>query len=405
MHDTMSRRSTAGAATTESDIDTDAPAKPKRRGRSSRLGGRDPWWARLLVIFGALLMVGSGVAVAAANILADLLNKSVHQESLLPEDDGGSIDGPLNMLLIGLDERADNPAAGIRADSIIIVHINATHDQAYLTSIPRDSEVDIPSYPKNGYGGGREKINAAFQHGSENGGGRDGGVKLLIQTIKRLVPGIRFNAAAIVNFDGFKGLVDALGGVRMCVDEKVTSIHIGFDKNGKYAKPYYISPDGVVGDPIWGVTPQQYFRGCQDMTSWQALDYCRQRELLELEDGDYGRQRHQQQFIKAVMQQAVKKGLSNPTKIKSIMSAAGAAFTFDGGGPKIEDWFVTLRGINPNSIVMIKTNAGKYASARGADGSSVEILSEDSKALLRAVRDDKVADFAAAHSDWVSSDS
>jgi len=359
----------------------------------------------MLVIAGAVLMVVSGGAIAVEQALFAWVNGSVNQEDLLGNEDGGNINGALNILMVGLDERADNPDLGIRADSIIILHIPASHDQAFLLSIPRDSFVDIPPYAPARFGGAREKINGAFYYGSQNGGGRKGGFTLLAQTIRRLVPNIRFNGGAIINFDGFKAMVDALGGIKMCVDEKVTSVHIGTDSKGKYARPFMIGDDGRVQYPIRGVTPKVYPVGCYDMQGWEALDFCRQRDLLDDGDGDYGRQRHQQQFVKAVVKKAVSEGLTNPTKVAKIMSAAGQALTFDGGNAKLEDWIYTLKGINPDALVMLKMNAGKYNSETLPDGASIENLSPLSLELLAAARDDTVGQFAAKHADWVSRDS
>src|SRR5262249_18490346 len=104
------------------------------------------------------------------------------------------------------------------------------------------------AYPRTGYTGGRDKINAAFAYGFQPGGGRAGGFELLALTVKQLT-GISFDGGAIVNFAGFQSLVTALGGVDLCVDEKVVSIH----------------------------TRQVYQPGCQHMAAWQALDYVRQR--------------------------------------------------------------------------------------------------------------------------------
>ena len=70
------------------------------------------------------------------------------------------------MLLLGVDARERWAADDVRSDSIIILHIPATHDQAYLISIPRDTEAQIPAFKKSGYAGGTDKINAAFQAGA-----------------------------------------------------------------------------------------------------------------------------------------------------------------------------------------------------------------------------------------------
>nr|WP_240943143.1 LCP family protein [Planosporangium thailandense] len=313
---------------------------------------------------------------------------------------GTSINGPLTILLVGIDERPGEGVEGSRSDSIVIAHIDASHNGAYLVSIPRDSRVQIPPFPKSHYPGGIDKINSAFFFGSQNGGGRAGGFELLALTIKRLT-GITFNAGAIVNFQGFQDVTRALGGVHMCVDETVTSIHIGWDANGKETAPYRMTPDLQL-IKIPGVRPQVYKPGCQDLSAWQALDYVRQRELIS--DGDYGRQRHQQQFIKALAKKTLSAGVvTNPAKLDSVLRAAGEALTVDNGNFKLTDWLFTLKDINPSNVTMIKTNAGTFHSET-INGQSFETLDPTSLQLLQSVRDDRLSDFVAQHPDWVNTD-
>lgn len=373
---------------------------------SAAQSARSPLWARLLLVCGAVLLVLSGGTLLAGTVLLHRYTGSIEQTSLLGAggvQDGkkATLNGPINVLLMGIDTRGD-PSQPIRADSIIILHITASHDRAYIVSVPRDSDVAIPPFPKTGYKGGRGKINAAYAFGSNGSGGRAGGFELLALTIKNLT-GITFNAGAIVDFDGFKAIVDALGGVNMCVDEKVISIHVGFDATGKQRVPYKGQPPHLRAVP--GVRPAVYQRGCQHLNSWQALDYVRQRDLLEKGDGDYGRQRHQQQFLKAIAKGATSSGvITNPARLDSVLRAAGKALTVDTGGVPVTDWLLTISGIGGDNITMVKTNAGKYQSFK-VDGESRERLTPESLQLFDAVRNDTVDTFVAAHTDWVSGDS
>ena len=402
MHDTVSRSKPGAPDRPLSARQVGPAAIPRRR--------TDPLWARVFVIFGALLMMASGGVLIGSKVLLNRYAGSIQQESLIGDagatDSKGrvSITGAINVLLVGVDESADRQDAGLnsRSDSIIIAHIPATHDQAFLVSLPRDSYVDIPAFPKAKYAGARDKINAAFTIGSQYNLGRSGGFELLALTVQRL-SGIRFNGGAIINFDGFKAIVDALGGVDMYVDDEVESIHIGWDRQGRFAKPFRLNPDGTVASRVPGVTAQRYHPGQQHLTSWQALDYCRQRDLLGKGDSDYGRQRHQQQFIKAVLKQTVSKGvITNPAKLDKVLRAAGQALTFDGGGVALEDWIFTLKDINPDNLITVKTNAGKFNSRTVAGGQLAEILTDESLSLLAAIRDDRVGDFVLQHPDWVS---
>ncbi|MFF5231741.1 LCP family protein [Dactylosporangium sp. NPDC000521] len=366
---------------------------------------KDPLWAKLLLVLGALLLVASGGGLIGGKLLLDHYSDQITHEGGLGQAaaQGNTIDGPINLLLVGVDERAGNAEMGVRADSIIIAHIPASHDAVYLTSIPRDTRVKIPAFPKTKYTGGTGKINAAFQAGSDNGGGRDGGLELLAETVKELAGGsLRFNGAAIVNFDGFKGLVDAMGGVHMCVDERVTSIHTGWNtKTGKEGVPYnFVNDLPTTLKP--NMRPQIYEVGCYDMAAWEALDYVRQRDKLANNDGDYGRQRHQQQFIKAMLKKATSSGvIFNPIKITEMLNRMGDAVSFYNNKIVLTDWIFTLKGIKPDQMVTLKVNNGDFHSET-IGGQSYEILDDNAKALLTAIVRDEVGPFLADHPEMIN---
>ena len=71
----------------------------------------------------------------------------------------------------------------------------------------------------------------------------------------------------------------------------------------------------------------------------------------------------------------------------------------------LADWIFTLKGIDPNALLMVKTNAGHFNSKTLPNGQSVEMLSDDSLRLLKDIHSDQVGDFVVAHPDWVSRDS
>jgi len=362
---------------------------------------RGPAWARLFVVIGAALAVFGAGAFVVEKLLVTVATADIPQRDLLGgagrAPDLAELHGPLNVLLIGIDERPDQRASELsRADSIIVMHVPAAHDTACLISIPRDSLVEIPADPAARYDGGPDKINAAYAWGSAHGGGRTGGAQLLAATVRRLT-GTPLDAAAIVNFGGFQRLVDALGGVRMCVDEKTISVHIGHDRAGRPAVPYDQSSGRPVA--IRGVTPQIYQPGCQPFNGWQALDYVRQRELLP--DGDYGRQRHQQQFLRAVFTTALHQGLAtNLGRLREVIAAAGQALTLDTRGIGLDEWLFSLRHLRPDNLVTVRTNGGKLVNLT-RKGIDYQLLNDDSMALLHATADDTVDRFLAVHPDWI----
>jgi LCP family protein required for cell wall assembly len=368
---------------------------------------RSPLWARLALVLGVLLMFGSGGTLIGGKLLVDHYSSTVTHSGGLgaAAAEGTSIQGPINLLLVGIDERANDPAGGARSDSIIIAHIPASHDSVFLTSIPRDSRVAIPINRKTGYNGGTDKINAAFQFGYQNGGGRDGGLSLLANTVSQLAGGLKFNGAAIVNFDGFRGLVKAIGGVHMCVDEKTTSIHIGWNtKTGKEGVPYNINSDGTPAGLKPNMRAQVYEVGCRDFADWEALDYVRQRDLLANQDADYGRQRHQQQFIKAMMTKTMSSGvITNPVKITSVLNSVGQAVSFYNNKVSLADWIFTLKGITPSKMVTLKMNGGTFHSET-INGQAFEVLDDTSKQLLQAISADSMAAFVQTHPETLNTD-
>ncbi len=369
---------------------------------------KPPLWARLFVVFGALLMVGSGLLIISGKVLIAAANHGVNQENLLGPEGAkerahATVTGPKTVLLVGLDSRpGQNPNDLVRADSIMLLHVSASHDRAYLVSIPRDTYAQIPPDPKTGYAGGTEKINAAFAYGNWHGGGIAGGVQLLAKTIEQMT-GIGVpDAAAVITFSGFQQVVGALGGVDMCIDEKTTSIHIGYTADGKERPPFRINTDGTVGSRIRGVTPVVYEPGCRHLAAWQALDYVRQRDLLANHDLDYGRQRHQQQFIKAIFKKIFTAGtLTNIGKLNSVMNAMRGAMTIDAGNIQPSDWAYAMRNITPDSVVTVKTNGGQL-NPKVINGIDYEALSDTSMQLLQAVKSDTVDAFLLQHPDWAS---
>src|SRR5258708_4369367 len=141
----------------------DGPAPPPRRPDL-----KDPRWAKLAIIFGALVMVVSGLVVAVPKIVSHWALGNVTQTDVIPPElKGQDISGPINFLLLGMDERTSGVMATepVRADSIVLVHIPAAHDRVFMVSIPRDTRVEIPAFPDSGFSGGTDKINAAFAFG------------------------------------------------------------------------------------------------------------------------------------------------------------------------------------------------------------------------------------------------
>ena len=373
---------------------------------------KSPVWARITLVLGAVLVAVSGGAIAFVQVAESKVNAAIPDHQLA----GGAaqvkhadIKGAKNILLASLDTRPSWSAThqASHTDSIIILHITADHQQAYMLSIPRDTLVDIPSYNNGKYKNNEhhDKINAAFAFGSL---GLDGdaaithGMTLLTETIQKQF-GITPDAEAVVNYSGFTDIMKILGKVCMYVDEDVTSIHIGHKADGQQATPYITDDAGIIKHKVAGVTPNKYRVGNHCFTPAEALDFARQRDLLSKNDGDYGRQRHQQQLLRAIMKTTVSQGLDSPTKLPSLLTAVGKAMTVFLQGVSLEDWAFGMKGLNPDSIITLKTNNGQFVNVKAPPGvGSAQGLSADSLKMFQAAKNDTMAAFVTSHPTWIT---
>jgi LCP family protein required for cell wall assembly len=269
--------------------------------------------------------------------------------------------GPLNVLLIGSDYRTWNPGMGERSDTIIVAHVPAGLGRAYLISIPRDLRVGVPATPN--FPGAVTKINAALEFGH----GGEGGAQLLSQTLTDLT-GVHFDGAAVINFTGLQRAVGVVGGVPMCVEVRTVSVHTG-----------------AVFEP-----------GCRVMQPAEVLDYLRQRNFA---DGDFSRQRHQQQFLKALLGRMTEAGvLGNPVKLDALLQAVASSMTVDMGGLALPDVVFALRDLRPDAVVGVRL---PYTMDT-IDGISYVLATDEAEGLYAALRDDELGAWVQAHPRWVN---
>jgi LCP family protein required for cell wall assembly len=269
-----------------------------------------------------------------------------------------AVEGAMNILMLGSDSRdPDNKAkAGEwRTDTMLIAHIPANHEKAYLISIPRDLYVYIPKSPTNPDLGNRKaKINAAFAWG---------GLPLTVQTVEGFT-GLRMDHVVLIDFGGFKQVVDALGGIDMYIEQDVKSIH----------PPH-----------------RQFTKGNAHLDGAEALDYVRQR--YQFPDGDFARMRHQQQFMKAVLDKAASSGtLTNPAKLNSFLRATAQAVTVD-NDLSVFDMALTFRGIRSSDLVF---STAPHLGSKKVNGEDVIMPdTEKGAALYGAIKNDKAEEWFA----------
>ncbi|MFC0007038.1 LCP family protein [Micromonospora siamensis] len=298
---------------------------------------------------------------------------------------GADIKGPLTLLLVGVDTRVKIPGWEPHSDAVLVLHVPKGLRRAYLFSLPRDLLVDIPAYPKAGYSGGRTKLTHAMGYGSRVAGrpGRHStaqGYELLRTTVSRYT-GLKIDAGAVITFNGFDDLVDSLGGVDLYVDQRVPSKHRRPD--GQHRPP---GPGGYVG-------PQMvYEKGNRHLNGWQALDYARQRYIP---GGDYARQRHQQQLIRALAREILSQRLArDPERVQRVARALGATVLFAGGGLKLVDLAYALGGLPPTAFTLVGLPGSGVGSGSAYRG---EQLSPLGRGFLPALRSGKADAYLAAH--------
>ena len=271
------------------------PSKPAADETGGTAPTRQRHWGRRIFLTLALLLVVAGAwliasylafssGIAGAN---DRVPKSV--QAALTRQDGLLTSTPTTLLVLGTDGGAGRGREGAnRSDSIMLMRTDPRkHRLAYL-SIPRDLRVEIPGY-------GIAKINAAFQAG---------GPTLTLKTVKQLT-GIGVNHVAFVDFDRFKELIDAVGGVDVQVPRPIRS--------NRFDCPYATAARCSAWDG-W-----RFEAGRQHMDGRRALVYARVREnRLDSSETDLDRGRRQQQVIQATAD-----------NLTSFLTAAKLPFTGD----------------------------------------------------------------------------
>ena len=278
----------AGAAATRS-RQAPGPAPAYRGGGKRRLRP-----GRIVKIIGLLVVVVLVVAIGMyfyldskltrANILVDYAGRPVASAGQ-------------NWLITGSDSRAGlTPAqeaqlatghdiGGQRSDTIMLLHIPSNGGRAVLISLPRDSYLPIP-------GNGSNKINAAFAFG---------GGKLLAETVQNAT-GLQINHYMSIGFGGLVNVVNAVGGVRMCL------------------------PSAMV-DPAAGLNLKA---GCQTLDGAQALGYVRSRHLFA--NQDLQRVQDQRLFLRALLSKLTSTStLINPFSSVPAGFGAAQALTVDQG--------------------------------------------------------------------------
>jgi LCP family protein required for cell wall assembly len=253
------------------------------------------------------LLVSCGAWVATTYISAGL-------GRLDAGTSGTPASGPVNILVVGTDTRGGltrnqelrlhvGTDQGANTDTMMLVHIPADHDSVEVVSLPRDSWVAIPGH-------GMNKINAADGIG---------GPQLMVSTVENAT-GVDINDYVEVDFLSFVNVINALGGVNVClpyaVDDTDSGLHLS-------AGLHHV--DGVT-----------------------ALEFARDRHSFAT--SDLARISDQQQLMSSAFAEATSSGvLANPVRLQQFLSSVTSSVRVDQGF-KLDELADELRGVRASDV-------------------------------------------------------
>uniref|UniRef100_A0AAU2JN18 LCP family protein n=1 Tax=Streptomyces sp. NBC_00049 TaxID=2903617 RepID=A0AAU2JN18_9ACTN len=265
-----------------------------------------------------------------------------------------------NILLIGSDSRSGRANAPYgqdegteRSDTTILLHVPADRKSATAVSIPRDLMADIPACLTSDGTRTQERFaqfNWAFQWG---------GAACTIRTVEKLT-GIRIDHHMVIDFGGFKKMVDAIGGVEVCLKRPVDD------------------PEARLKLPA----------GRQTLQGEQALGFVRARYSLG-NGSDTERMERQQQFLGSLVKKVQSNGvLLNPARLYPLLDAATSSVTTDPGLASLRGLYELVRGMRdiPSDQIKFLTVPRRPYSA---DPNRDELSNPDADRLFRQLRMDE----------------
>lgn len=341
-------------------------------GKASRVRWRDGaaparrrhhWlrWAALAASFLVLVAAGAGwwlYRKLDSNIKTDTA-AAAELRAYEKERPPSVVHEAQNILLIGSDSRAgDNREYGRsyggsqRSDTTILLHLPAGRKSVTAMSLPRDLMAEIPRCRTS------DGKQTAKQFAQFNWAFEFGGTACTIRTVE-LMTGIRIDHYMVVDFNGFKDMVDAVDGVEVCLKEPIDD------------------PDAHV----------KLRAGRQKLDGEQALGYVRARKSLG-DGSDTDRMDRQQRFLGALVNKVQSNGvLLNPTRLYPVLDAATKSLTTDPGLGSLKDLYALVRGVRDvptDKVQFLTVPRQPYA----ADPNRDELVQPDAAKLFKQLRQD-----------------
>ncbi|HEX8760606.1 MAG TPA: LCP family protein [Pseudonocardiaceae bacterium] len=277
--------------------------------------------------------------------------------------------GDENVLLVGSDSRmgaqhsdgvgSADVVGGARSDTVMIAHLPADRSRAVVVSFPRDLQIQRPPCevwdPASGSYSGRidtgasvAKLNTAYEIGGP----------LCVTKVVQDLSGLAVTRFVGVDFHGFKSMVDAVGGVRICVERPLKDSQLGT------------------------IIPQP---GYSTISGSTALNYVRARHVTGDPTSDYGRITRQQHFLAALLGQVLSPGvLLNPAKLRALITAVAANTV----GQNVDSSALltlaqSVQGLDPANVTFLTVPTTGLANEYGNE----ELRAEDNAALFRTIID------------------
>lgn len=328
-----------------------------RRSRDRKRRKRHTVRNAVIVLAALLVIVLVLVGVYVASLASTFNDKRQTVDAGIATEAAAS-DGVLNILVMGSDSRgegrdtAENKGEdGERSDTMMLVHIPENRQKIFVMSIVRDLWVEIP-------GEGERKVNSALGLG---------GYPLVTATMEDML-GVNVDHLAVIDFEGFNGLTEALGGVEVCNPHVFSS--------GQVNPTYF--PEGEI-----------LLQGAD------ALRYVRERKAFL--GGDFERVANQQRFVSAMVDQILTVDtLANPQRLMDVVNAIVPFISVDEGldAATIAGYGLQLNGIRSADIETFTIPHGPPA--EGPGGASIVPQDEAAMAELRqALQQDRLADYLA----------
>ncbi|MFI8707047.1 LCP family protein [Bacillus sp. NPDC077411] len=265
----------------------------------------------LIYLFFALLIGGGGVyAYNSYSSLMGIYSGLQHDKSKLRTEDVEITKKPFSLLIMGIEDYATGGENG-RTDSLMFATINPNSQKVSLMSIPRDSRVTVVGRDK------KDKINAAHAYGGE---------KMAKDTVENFLK-VPVDHYVKLDFKGFKGIVDAVGGV---------TVDVPFDFWERSDVNYY--------------KKIEFKKGQQHLNGEEALAYVRMRK--QDPNGDFGRAARQRQVLAAVVQEL--NSASTVFKINDLAKAIGKYVKTDIPVSDGLALYKKFSGFNPSNIQTVK---------------------------------------------------